>query len=112
MQVWKMVVFGLVFVPALGFADPTPQDQAKQLMFEPTKGNCLACHKIVGGVFPGNIGPTLEGIQKRFKDRAQLRAQIYDAAGRNSDTVMPPFGRHGILTEKEIDLIADYLYTL
>jgi hypothetical protein len=25
---------------------------------------------------------------------------------------MPPFCRHGILTEAEVDLIVDYLYTL
>ena len=29
---------------------------------------------------------------------------------RNPQTVMPPFGKHKILTEEEIDLIIDYIY--
>jgi sulfur-oxidizing protein SoxX len=31
---------------------------------------------------------------------------------RNPDTVMPPFGKHRILTGEEIDLIVDYIQTL
>jgi sulfur-oxidizing protein SoxX len=30
----------------------------------------------------------------------------------NDASMMPPFGRHGILSEQEIDAIVDYLYTL
>ncbi len=29
---------------------------------------------------------------------------------RNPQTVMPPFGKHKVLTEDEIDLIVDYIY--
>ena len=31
---------------------------------------------------------------------------------RGPDTVMPPFGKHRILTGEEIDLIVDYIQTL
>jgi hypothetical protein len=48
----------------------------------------------------------------RFPDREQLRCQIWDAGLTNADTVMPPFGKHQILTPDEIELIVDYLYTL
>jgi sulfur-oxidizing protein SoxX len=41
-----------------------------------------------------------------------LRAQIWDPTARNPNTVMPPFGRHRILSEDEIDLIVDYIHTL
>ena len=84
----------------------------KELTMARKKGNCLACHVIDDGELPGNIGPPLMYMQQRFPDRAQLRAQIWDATVRNPDTRMPPFGRHGILSEAEIDLIVDYIHSL
>ena len=77
------------------------------------KGNCLACHQIPGdasAVSMANIGPPLTHMQQRFPDRAALREQIWDSTRRNPLTVMPPFGKHRILTEQEIDLVVDYLY--
>ena len=87
-------------------------EQGKQLAMARNKGNCLACHVIDDGEFPGNIGPPLMSMQIRFPDKAVLRAQIWDATERNPDTHMPPFGLHGILTGEEVDLIVDYIYTL
>ena len=48
----------------------------------------------------------------RFPDRAALQQQVCDATIRNPYTRMPPFCRHGILTNQEVELIIDYLYTL
>jgi len=76
------------------------------------KGNCLACHAMADGELPGTLGPPLLYMQQRFPDRAQLRAQVWDATVRNPDTVMPPFGRHRILSEAEIDLIVYYIHSL
>lgn len=76
------------------------------------KGNCLACHAFDDGQLPGNIGPPLVYMKQRYPDRAALHRQIWDATERNPETVMPPFGRHRILSDREIDLIVDYLYTL
>ena len=87
-------------------------DRGKQLAMARNKGNCLACHVIDDGEFPGTIGPPLMSMQVRFPDKAVLRAQIWDATDRNPDTHMPPFGRYGILTDEEVDLIVDYIYTL
>jgi sulfur-oxidizing protein SoxX len=67
---------------------------------------------IEGGDLAGNIGPPLLAMQQRFPDRTQLRAQIWDSTVKNPQTMMPPFGRHRILTEDEIDKIVDFLYTL
>ena len=75
-------------------------------------GNCLACHAIAGGESPGNMGPPLVAIKLRFPDRDKLRRQVYDATEFNPISAMPPFGRHGILTEEEIELVLDFLYTL
>jgi sulfur-oxidizing protein SoxX len=49
-------------------------------------------------------------MRERFPDRVFLRSQIWDPSMRNPQTVMPPFGKHKVLTEAEIDLIIDYLY--
>ena len=49
-------------------------------------------------------------MRERFPDRAMLRAQIWDSTVRNPQTVMPPFGKHKVLTEEEIDAIVDYIY--
>ena len=87
-------------------------EMGKQLAMTRSKGNCLACHAIDDGVLPGNLGPPLVSMQLRFPDKAILRAQIWDATERNPDSRMPPFGKHGILGEDEIDLILEYLYTL
>jgi len=87
-------------------------ERGRQLAFERRKGNCLACHVIEGGELAGNYGPPLVMMKARFPDRDLLREQVWDAEVRNPATRMPPFGRHKILTEEEIDLVVDYLLTL
>ena len=87
-------------------------NQGRAAAFDRQRGNCLACHVMDDGEMPGNVGPPLLMMQQRFPERAALRRQIWDATERNPNSRMPPFGRHGILTEAEIDWIVDYLYTL
>ncbi len=84
----------------------------KEIAFSRDKGNCLACHQIEDGEFPGNIGPVLKALPTRFKDKQQLREQIWDATRFNPQTSMPPFGKNKILTDKEIDSVVDYLWGL
>jgi sulfur-oxidizing protein SoxX len=76
------------------------------------KGNCLACHLIAGGNLPGNIAPPLVSMQTRFPDKTKLRAQVWDSTVANPNTTMPPFGRHKILSDKEIDEVVEFLLTL
>ncbi|HEY4918571.1 MAG TPA: sulfur oxidation c-type cytochrome SoxX [Xanthobacteraceae bacterium] len=83
----------------------------EQLAFDRAKGNCLTCHDIEGGDSPGNVGPALHDMKKRFPDRAGLIAIISDETRRNPQTVMPPFRRNLILTDEEINAIVDFLYT-
>jgi sulfur-oxidizing protein SoxX len=116
----RTVLTGLALLPVMALAGQAavepPADQrlaeGKQLAMARNKGNCLACHAIADGELPGTLGPPLLYMQQRFPDRAQLRAQVWDATVRNPDTVMPPFGRHRILSEAEIDLIVDYIHSL
>ena len=85
-------------------------EQGKEIAFDRKGGNCLACHMIAGGELPGNIGPPLVGMAQRFPDKAKLRAQIWDATVANVHSAMPPFGRNMILSEKEIDLVTEFIY--
>lgn len=87
-------------------------EQGKAIAFNRMKGNCLACHYIEGGELAGNYGPPLIAMKVRYPDREVLREQIWDAAVRNPNTRMPPFGRNRILTEEEIDLVTDYIQSL
>jgi sulfur-oxidizing protein SoxX len=96
-------------------ADPVSKERlaaGKKLAMTRSKGNCLACHAIDDGELPGSIGPPLMYMQQRYPERSALRAQVWDATVRNPDTTMPPFGRHLILSEDEIDLVVDYIHTL
>jgi sulfur-oxidizing protein SoxX len=87
-------------------------NEGKRLAFDRNKGNCLACHVIEDGEAPGNIGPALTALSTRFKDKRQLREQIFDATRFNPETSMPPFGKNKILSHEEIDKIVDYLWNL
>lgn len=86
--------------------------QGKKIAFDKKLGNCLSCHAMVGGQAAGNLGPPLIAMQARFPEKAALRAQIYDATARNPATPMPPFGKHNILTDKQIDLVTEYIHSL
>ena len=87
-------------------------DEGQKLAFDRSKGNCLTCHEIKGGGMAGNVGPALTDIKKKYPNRADLVEIITDETRRNPLTVMPPFGRNHILTDKEIDAVVDYLQTL
>lgn len=100
--------------PAVAELQPN-ETVGQSLAIDVAKGNCLACHAVRGdprAVTSANIGPPLIGIRERFPQRERLREQLRDPMRFNADTVMPPFGKHGILTDEEIDRIVDYLYTL
>ena len=86
--------------------------EGKRVAFDRKLGNCLTCHMIAGGQAAGNLGPPLIAMKARFPDKKVLRAQIWDSNVKNSASVMPPFGRHNILTEKQIDLVTDFIYSL
>jgi L-cysteine S-thiosulfotransferase len=103
-----VVLFSLLLSTA--YADSVAE--GKELSFDRKKGNCLACHMMDDGELPGLVGPPLMMMEVRFPDRAVLREQIWDATIRNPATSMPPFGKHRMMTEEEIDKVVDYLYTL
>ena len=108
------LVLACTLALAGGFSPAGANDieQGKKVAFDRKKGNCLACHMIAGGSLPGNIGPPLIAMKVRFPDKTDLRAQIWDPTVKNPHSIMPPFGKHRILTEKEVDLVTEFIYSL
>ena len=72
--------------------------------------NCQQCHQIKGIEDFGNVGPSLVDLKARFPNRKDVVAIIDDETKRNPQTVMPPFKRNLVLTDKQIAVIVDYLY--
>ena len=94
-----------------GSAHAQSAPEGQKLAFDRGKGNCLTCHAIKGGENPGTLGPELSDMKSKYK-RDELIAIVFDETKRNPQTVMPPFGRNRILTDKEINAIVDFLQTL
>jgi L-cysteine S-thiosulfotransferase len=112
-QAWLLtsLVLGVPLLAAGAAWAQAPALPGQGLAFDRNKGNCLTCHEIKGGDSPGNVGPPLADMKKRFPNRKELAAIIFDETKRNALTVMPPFGRNLILTNEEIESIIDFLYT-
>ena len=114
-SVLVMMLGSLSLTPVSALAESGTKsavEQGKEIAFSRKKGNCLACHSIKGGNLPGNIAPPLVAMKQRFADKAKLREQIYDSTVANPNSTMPPFGRHKILSDKEIDLVTDFIHQL
>lgn len=87
-------------------------EQGKSLTFDRKKGNCLACHRIADAASPGNIGPALVAMKARYPQKSELRKRIWDMTEFKPEVTMPPFGKHRILSEDEIDKITEYIWSL
>lgn len=118
MRKFAAVVSGLLVVlsaTASLAAEAKKEETGKDIAYNRSKGNCLACHAMPGlpdAAQPGNGGPPLIAMQARFPDKAVLRAKIWDATVSNPASHMPPMGKHGVLTEKEIDKVVDFVHGL
>ena len=113
-------VTGLGLSTSLAFAqavDADPElakkiEAGRAVLENRKKGNCLSCHLVVGSELPGNAGPPLISMKIRWPDREALKSQIFDPTLRNPDTIMPPYGRHRMLTDAELDVLVDFVQSL
>jgi sulfur-oxidizing protein SoxX len=83
-----------------------------EIAMDRSKGNCIACHIIPGGESPGAIGPALVAMQTRYPSKEALAVQIWDATVKNPEVVMPPFGKHEILTDQQFKDVVEYIWSL
>jgi len=87
-------------------------EAGKKIANERKLGNCVACHSMPDAESPGAIGPVLIQMQSRYPDKEKLRAQIWDATVANPDSSMPPFGKHGILDEQQLNDVVEYIWSI
>ncbi|MBK1706676.1 sulfur oxidation c-type cytochrome SoxX [Halochromatium glycolicum] len=110
------IALGLLTVPAVADMPALTLEgsveSGKEIAMTRSKGNCIACHMIPGGESPGAIGPALVAIQTRYSSKADLAQQIWDPTVKNPDVVMPPFGKHGILSDQEFVDVVEYVWSL
>ncbi len=113
---WVGLLFLVAAHPGLaqegGEAGVLSEAKARAIAFESTRGNCLACHAIADGAPAGNVGPPLSGLALRFPSRAALYAFLWDPHASRPQAMMPPYGRNGILSARELALLTDWLWTL
>jgi len=91
------------------------EESGKDITYNRSKGNCLACHgfpTLSDAEQTGNSGPPIIAMQARFPDKAALRAKVWDATASNPSSLMPPFGKHQLLSEEELDKVIDFIYGL
>ncbi|MEW8467435.1 MAG: sulfur oxidation c-type cytochrome SoxX [Candidatus Thiodiazotropha sp.] len=98
--------------PAIFAAGGNAVEEGKKIAFDRKKGNCLACHNIVNAPSPGNIAPALVAMKARYASKEELRMQIWDATIKNPESALPPFGKHGILSEADLEKVVEYVWTL
>jgi len=94
---------------------PCSAQPAPEAFVAREKGHCVACHQVPEGAGPrtrADLGPVLTGERMRALGRERIREAIEDPTRANPDTVMPPFGRHRILSAEEIRQLVEYLHAL
>lgn len=93
-------------------AEDQATEEGRLIAFDAKKGNCLSCHSIPGGEGSGNVAVPLVAMQTRFPDKDVLRRNVWDQTQFRPHAMMPPFGKHRILTEEEIDKVVEFVHTL
>lgn len=125
-----LLLSGLAIAPLSHAASKVPSPAAcKQspgkggcIVINKKKGNCMACHVLSGGnevgLQMGNIAPPLISMKQRKDSNGKpwtkdsLRARLWDPTKENPHSTMPPFGRHGILSEEEIDKVVEFILSI
>jgi len=103
----------MTFIPTQSaLADDAQVKQGKKIAENRKKGNCFGCHAYEGATMPGNIGPPLVAMKARFPDKKKLYDQIWDSTKANPNSIMPPFGKHEMLSDKDLKAVTEWVYTL
>ncbi|WP_293267776.1 sulfur oxidation c-type cytochrome SoxX [Neptunomonas sp.] len=102
----------IVTTPATAMTTQEAVAEGKAVYMGKSRGNCISCHQIndPDANLAGNQGPPMVAMAQRFPDKRMLRAQVWDASKNNPITIMPPLGKHWILSEEEIDAVVEYIY--
>ncbi len=107
-----MLVGAAALAPTAAMAvDSELAAKGKKIAENRKKGNCFTCHNYKGAHLAGNIGPPLNDVSKRLS-RKKIYDQIWDSTKANPNSTMIPFGRHEVLSKKEINAVTEWVLTL
>lgn len=107
-----MLIGAAALAPTAAMAvDSELAAKGKKIAENRKKGNCFTCHNYKGAHLAGNIGPALNGVSKRLS-RKKIYDQIWDATKINPNSTMIPFGKHEVLSKKEINAVTEWVLTL
>ena len=107
-----MLIGAAALAPTAAMAvDAELAAKGKKIATNRKKGNCFTCHDYKGAHLAGNLGPPLNGVSKRLS-RKKIYDQIWDATKANPNSSMIPFGRHEVLSDKEINAVTEWVLTL
>jgi len=107
-----VLLLGLLAALPVAALEQDALEEGRAIAADRNRGNCFSCHAAEGVEMPGNSGPVFIQMKMRFPEREELKAQIVDPRRRNPETVMPPYGAHGILSERELELVVDFVHSL
>jgi sulfur oxidation c-type cytochrome SoxX len=125
---WTPFKLDLTLWPSLSYDDkrPTPKPRkvkleeplngdparGRELALARDKGYCIVCHELPGEAWPGTVGARLLNFKQQKYPNELVFQQIFDSRAFNPNSVMPPFGTFGILSEQEIRDLVAYLQSL
>ncbi|MBL6758940.1 MAG: c-type cytochrome [Candidatus Puniceispirillales bacterium] len=102
LQFRNIIIVSLFFV--LTISSQSWGDVVKQGMeIFNEKAGCGACHVLKHAGSQGNIGPNLD-YSKDSQNVAYVKDMVTNGLG-----VMPAFGKDGILTPEEVDIVSKYV---
>jgi sulfur-oxidizing protein SoxX len=101
-----------VIIGGFSYAGDDLVKEGEKIFNNKKLGNCLACHDANGKKIdgPGSFGPKLQYLSE-WPEQA-LYDKIYDPYKTNPISAMPPFGKNGILSDKQIKAVIAYLKTI
>lgn len=109
--IYMAVTSCLVFSSAANAAQKAQSSLAQGRII--AENMCQACHMFEGANQAGTVAPPFVAMKQRFPERDKLRAIIFDAQKAiKPHTMMPPFGRHGLLDKKQTEQLIDFIYSL
>jgi sulfur-oxidizing protein SoxA len=121
---WEPHTRDLIRWPTLSYLDHRPNSEPRRLeMKPPIAGDaahgkelagmwCVTCHALPGDAWPGTVGSSMLHYQQFKHPDNLVFQQIYDPRVFNPNSVMPPFGTAGLLTEQEIRDLVVYLQSI
>ena len=108
-----LIIASLVaFSTITSFAGNDLVKEGRKIFMTKKLGNCLACHNVNGDKVdgPGSFGPKLQYLSS-WPEKA-LHDKVYDPYTTNPISAMPPFGKNGVLDDKQIKAVVAYLKTI